>query len=824
MILLNGIFNRLIEKRRRAMKKYLLPLVLLFVVSIARAGELPPVHHAPDKEFHMSNIVLRFKFNLETRTVFGQASETITPFRPRLDSIHLNAVDMKINGVSLQGNPLNYRYDGKILTIFFPKPYGLNQKLTYVIDYSTKPSRGLFFILPDKGYPKRNPEIWSMSEPEDARYWFPSHDYCDDFTASETITTVPAGWTVISNGILRRVTSSKGGKEKTFDWVESKPHVVYLISIIAGKFNEFKDHLGKLAIDYYSDPSYGSEIKSNFKCMPDVVKFYSTITGQPFPWDKLALTTITNFTWGGEENVSAITLTDGTLHDANAEPQVSSVGLVAHETAHQWFGDLLTTRSWSNAWLNEGFATYFEALYREHAFGKREFQYEMYQNHEQVIAADHVERRPTVYNRYNDAVDLFGTYIYPRGASMLHMLRFFLGDTLFDKAIRTYVSEHKFHNVSTHDLAESITEATGYNLNWFFKEWLYKGGHPVFDVNYSYQPASRTVVLHVRQTQKVDSLTPVYRTPVDIRIVTPSSAETRRVWIDSLSNTYAFSVDDKPLMVNFDQGHWLLDEVNFPKSVDELSYQLKNDSDVVGRIWAADELERDHADSAESQLTQGLKDDPFWGVRQECAMLLGRYDNKEAEDALISATDDKDPRVQQRAITSLGEFKADGRIEDLLTKIFYDRSNYFVRAAAVTAFASVDSVKALHVIYTALDRDSYHEVLRTTGLRALMKVKPRMAHEIAVNYSKYGSPEDLRTAGVSTLITLGVDTAQTVSLLSKYASDPYIWIRAESLMGLGKLGNKSVIPLLEERAREESDGRLVAMARRAIRQIEMREK
>ncbi len=806
------------------MRKYLLPLFMMIAVCAARAGTLPPAHHAPNREFHMSDVVIRLHFNMQTKTLFGKVTETITPFRTRLDSIHLNAVAMHISAVTMDGSELNYRYDGKILTIFFARPYGLNDKLTYTITYSAQPTRGMFFINPDEGYPHRNPEVWSMSEPEDARYWFPCHDYPDDFTASEMIVTVPASWTVISNGVLKDVTSIDNGSEKKFDWVESRPHVVYLISVIAGVFEEFKDHLGTLPIDFYCDPKYGDLIESNFSREPDVVKFYSNVTGQPFPWEKLALTTVTNFTWGGEENVSAITLTDGTLHDRDAEPEVSSVPLIAHETAHQWFGDLLTTRNWANAWLNEGFATYFEALYREHAYGKAAFEYEMSQNHNQVIEADNAKRVPTVYNRYNRPVDVFGTYIYPRGASMLNMMRFYLGDTLFYRAIRHYVSEFKHRNVDTHDLEQAIREATGYNMSWFFKEWLYKAGHPDFDVSYSYSPSAQTVTMNVEQIQTVDSLTPVYKTPVDIQIVTPLSTTLKRVWIDSLTNTYTFHVDARPLMVNFDQGHWLLDEVLFPKSAAELTYQLSNDSDVVGRIWAAEQLETNHKDSAEAPLMTALKEASFWAVRKECAILLGNYKNDEAKTALIQAVNDRDPRVQSSAIDALGEFKNDDAIGRLLWGEFYDRTNYVVRAAAITAITKVDPRRAIHVIYTALDRNSYHDIIRTTALRNLTKIKPDMAHEIAVNYSKYGEPEDLRTAGISVMTDMDMDHHETISLLSKYLSDPYIWVRAGAINGLGKVGGKSVIPLLEERIKVEPDGRLVDMAKKAIASIENREK
>ncbi len=804
------------------MKKYLTVLLSVAALSMARSQTLPPVHHAPNREFHMTNIVLNFKFDMSTKTLFGRATETIEPLRTRLDSVHLNAVAMKIASVTMSGKPLAYRYNGKMLTVIFDKPYGLNNRLTYSIAYSTQPTRGIFFITPDKWYPHRDPEVWSNSEPEDARYWFPCHDYPDDFTSSSVIATVPENWTVISNGVLKMVTPVDGGKEKKFEWVEARPHVVYLISIIAGIFNRFEDHYGKVPIYYYSDPKYGDLIAQNFSREPDILKFYSNITGHPFPWEKLALTTVTNFTWGGEENVSAITLTDRTIHDRFAEPQISSVALIAHETAHQWFGDLLTTRNWANTWLNEGFATYFEALYREHAFGEKEFQYEMYHNHRQVVAADNAHRQPTVYDRYYDAVDVFNTYIYPRGASMLHMLRFFLGNQLFDKAIRHYVKEFKHRNVDTRDFSDAIREATGYNVDWFFNEWLYKGGHPVFDVSYKYHPSSQQVVMSVDQVQKVDSMTPVYKTPVDIYIATPMANFTKRVWIDSASNTFTFSVPDKPLMVNFDQGHWLLDQVHFKKSEAELAYQLKSDSDVVGRIWAATQLEKHYKSEAEVPLISALKKDDFWAVRRKCAQLLGDFVNDKSKEALLDATHDADARVEEAAIYSLGHFKGDRGLEDVMSRIFYDEQNYFDRAAAVTAMSDIDSMAAFHVIYTALDRDSYGEVIRTAALNGLTKIKPNMAYLIATNYSKYGEPEALRITGLRVLAKLDMKYSETIAQFTKYLSDPYIWARAGAIEGLAKIGKKSVIPLLRERIKVEPDGRLVAMARRAIRSIESR--
>jgi len=805
------------------MKKTLALILFIFSCFPLHAQQLPPMQHAPNRTFHMTHIRLKLRFDMQKKAVTGEVAETVVPLRVNMDSLRLNAVGMQIRGIRMKGQTLNYRYDGKILTIALGHQYGLRDTLTYIIQYYTQPEKGLTFITPDKAYPDRNPEVWSQSEMEDARYWYPCHDYPDDFSTSEMIVTVPDDWQVISNGALKSVNVQKADHEATFDWVESKPHVVYLNSVIAGKFKKFTDHYGKIPIYYYSDPGYGDKIKKNFSKEPDVLKFYSNYTGIPYPWEKLALTTVSDFIWGGEENVTAITLEDNTLHGPNAEPQVNSTSLIAHESAHQWFGDMVTCRSWAQSWLNEGFATYFEALYTEHNLGKPAFQYEMHQNHQSVIRADHQWRKPTVYHRYNAPVDMFSTYIYPRGASMLHMLRGFLGDSLFRKAIHHYGERYKFRNADTHDFANAIREATGYNMNWFFKEWLYKGGHPVFDVDYHYDDANHSLQLHVNQTQKVDSLTPVYKMPVHIQIVTPDKKIERQVWIHSKSNTFTFlDIKTKPLMVNFDQGHWLLDEVHFNKSVDELVYQLQNDSDVVGRLWASDQLIQKKHHNVVPALIVALKNDPFYGIRAHCAHLLSNYDqNASVEKALIEATGDKNKRVVQAAFQSLGSFKG-SNIERLMSGAYSRDHNYYVRAAILSSLAKINAKKSRKLLKKALHTPSHANIIQRTALHAITQTDPDWAYTEAVKFSAYGQPNNLRVQAVSMLISTKPGKKETLKLLEKYVNDPYIWVRRVAIMGLGRIGNPSVIPLLKKRIKQEPDGRIRQAARSAINEIQQR--
>ena len=801
---------------------YLLFFLLISIqFTIAQSlGE--PKQKVPDKEFHMVNLNLNLHFNINKKEVLGVATEKIVPLRENYNTIHLDAAGMKIEKVVFNNSDIPFKYDGKVLSIELGKNYGLNDTLIYSINYSTNPAKGIFFVLPDSAYPKRTPQLWSQSESEDAHYWYPCHDYPDDFGTSSLTATVPYNWVVVSNGLLKKESENKRDKSKTFTWVEDKPHVVYLNSIVAGEFKIVKDRWADIPIYYYVLPEYEKYAKKDFSYTPDILKYFSEVTGHHYEWQKLSLSTVTNFTEGGMENVSAITLTDNTLHKINAEPQTTSTDLVSHETAHQWFGDLLTCRSWAHAWLNEGFATFFEALYGRHAFGNDHFTFEMTKDHNQVINADKIERRPTVWYGYKSPEDIFGVYIYPRGASILNMMRGMLGDDLFFKAIKYYVKKFQFKNVDTHDFTDAVREATGEDLDWFYNEWLFKGGHPIYDVHYNYDNAKDKLVLNVEQVQKVDSLTPVYKMPVNIFIVTAKQKIYKKIWVDSLKNTFSFDLKEKPLMVNFDEGHLLLDEVNFKKSTEELSYQLKNDPDVSGRVWAADQLSLKNEKDAVPALVESAKNDKFWGVRQASLSATGKFYSQNIENELIQALKDKDTRVESEAIDQLKNYKGNQNISGMLKKIFDDEKNYSMRAAALTTLVSIDSIKAMPYINKALNIDSHQETIRSSALQALMKVDPGKGFIVAERFLKYGQPDPLRIRALIS-ITMSKDNKDAVlKIVRQGLEDPYWLIRLIAAGDLGRLGDKSDIALLDNLVKNANNNFILRTAQRSIEMIENR--
>ena len=237
-----------------------------------------------------------------------------------------------------------------------------------------------------------------------------------------------------------------------------------------------------------------------------MVKFFSEKTGLKYPYAKYAQTMAHDF-GGGMENISATTQTDNMIHDARYELDSTSDGLEAHELAHQWFGDYVTARNWSDIWLNESFATYFQAMWDEYKLGSDDFLYsDIKANQDSYFSAwKQGSRRPIVTKNYREPDAVFDTYAYPRGGAVLHMLRTNLGEENWWRAINYYLKKYANQPVETEQFRIAIEESTGQSMDWFFDEWLYKMGHPVFEVTQHYDEANKTLQLTVRQQQTKDA-------------------------------------------------------------------------------------------------------------------------------------------------------------------------------------------------------------------------------------------------------------------------------------------------------------------------------
>jgi aminopeptidase N len=518
---------------KHARANFILSIASLLLIATAAAGQaqpqpagtpapvarrattrpFPAARYIPPHNYDQRNIKLNLRFNWEQEQAIGSATITFAPTVKDLRRVDFDAAFMTISAATLaNGAPLKFEYDGtkEKLSILLDRAYQPKEELTVVISYHTnKPPAalsggGLNFIKPRPDDPTRPRQVWTQGETETNHFWFPSFDHPNDFMTTEIVATVEKPLMVISNGALISTKENPDGT-RTFDWKIDQPHATYLTSVIVGEFAAVIGDYAGVPITTYVYPKEIEEGKVTAARLPEMVKFFSEKTGLKYPYAKYAQTTVRDF-GGGMENISATTQTDNMIHDARTELDANSDGLQSHELAHQWFGDYLTCRTWSDLWLNEGFATYFQAMWTEHKFGHDDFLYsDVKGNQENYYAAwARGQRRPIVTKNYANPDAVFDSYSYQRGGAVLHMLRTFLGEDNWWRSINHYLTKYANQPVETAQFRIAIEETTGQPMDWFFDEWVYKMGHPIFRVTQDYDAANKQLTLKVRQEQRPD--------------------------------------------------------------------------------------------------------------------------------------------------------------------------------------------------------------------------------------------------------------------------------------------------------------------------------
>ena len=782
----------------------------------ALPGDEP--HWPRNRVCDIKHVKLELVLDVDNKGLSGIADITFAPINDGLSSVEFDAAEQQINAVKASdGTSLGYSYADNKLRVELGRQLKIPEEMTIQIDYQCIPRRGLYFNSPDAAYPHRPRQVWTQGEDEDSRYWFPCHDFPNERFTSEIIVTVPREWTTVSNGKL--VSVSGDGDVRTHHWSQDKPHPAYLLSLVAGEYIEIQEEWNGIPITYYAPPGREHDTRRAFGNTPKMMEFFAEKIGVPYPWHKYSQVTVADFIFGGMENTSATTMTDTLLHDERAHLDYSADSIVAHELAHQWWGDLLTCRDWAHAWLNEGFATYFDLLFKEHDLGVDEFRYAVYQDANSYLQEDSKRyRRPIVSNVYNQPVDLFDRHLYEKGGLVLHMLRFVLGDELFWKAIRHYCQKHQGADVTTTDFQRAIEEATDNNVDWFFETWVYKGGHPQFKVTQVWDEDTKAVQLTVSQTQTVDELTPLFRMPVQVAFETSEGRQNVKINVSQKEQTFYFPLADKPKMMQFDPGFWCLKTVECTRPKEMLLYQLKNDEDVIGRVQAAQDLAKLGAPDCIAALKVAVLGDSFWGVQAEAAKALGTIKSESALNALIACTEVSHPRARRAVVTALGEFKEDAAFKALMPFLLHDES-YFVEAEAARAIARTKQPEAFRMVSQVLGRPSFNDIITVQAFNGVGELKDDKGIPLAKQWAAYGKPSRVREAAIACLGHLGEGKEDVVEFIADRVDDPWLRARSAAALALQELKDERAIPALSRRIPQELDGRVVRRCREAIAAI-----
>lgn len=807
----------------------------------ARSFELPDdtVHYAPDRPADVKHVKLDIALDFTQETVSGTVSTTFSALYDELQSISFDAVELHIEQVALEnGTKLAYSSTDKKLTVTLDRPYRHGERFTVAITYHAKPRIGLHFIKPAPEDPTRPEQAWTFGQPRYHSHWFPCHDSPNDRATTEILATVPARFLTVSNGNLLSVTDN--GATKTHHWRHDIPHAAYLISLVVADFAMIEDSYNGKPVRYFLRKDRKDDAPFLFSKTPQMMRFFSEFTGVEYPYDKYDQTVVELYT-GAMEHTTATTHSFALLPDARGDLDMDMVPVVAHELAHQWFGDLITCRDWSNGWLNEGFATYFEELWEQHDKGDDEFKYSLRGMRSWYQGEDNHYRRPIVYYVYHDdGFELFDGHMYGKGAWVLHMLRHQLGETAFKRGINTYMRRFREKEVITADLERTLEEVTGRSMAQFFQQWVYSGGYPAFEVNYSWDSEHKMAKVKIKQTQKVDELTPCFVTPVDLTFTVPTSdeaakdehtSELRTVFLRVMvgedgqtEQSFYMPLEREPLLVRFDPNDWLLKSLTFERSSKMLRYQLAHDPDSLGRIEAAAELGKKDDDDSLNALTYALNNDPFWAVRAEVAEALGAMGTEKAQAVLLQTLPTLDAkqfsRVRIAIVSALGKFQAPQQAEqaqhsaDALRSLLEKGDiSYRVESAAAHALGKTRTESAVDVLTSLLERPSLYNIVQRGIFNGLAATGEDRVVDIMASYvHNTNNHPTLRNAAAAGLWSVGnnkyyysKEARQRAvnALTTTLEHDSWSPVRGTAALALASLGEKRAIAALEIAASRE---------------------
>lgn len=780
------------------------------------------------RPFTIRHIALDMDLLVEKKSIAATARLDLTRVDCTAKELVLDAIGFEIEsvetGTEAAGfSPAAYSYDGQALRVAIDEGCG---ETSVRVRYRATPRRGMYFLAPDEHVRDRPNQVWTQCQDEDARHVFPCHDKPHIKQTTECRVTAPPGWAVLSNGEL--VGRPRDGGPNTFHWKMNEPHPSYLFTIAAGEFSILEAEADGVPLTYWVPRGREEDGKRTFRRTPDMVKNFARLTGVKYPWNKYAQVVVSDFIFGGMENTTATTMYEHILLDERATLDVTADDLIAHELAHQWFGDYVTCRDWSHGWLNEGFATFMEHVDRESHLGKDEYTYGLWLDFEMYAGEAHGRyKRPIVCQDYEAPIDIFDRHLYEKGGLVLHALRAELGDDAFWKGVGTYLRRHAKSVVETRDLQRALEDVSGRSLERFFEQWVFRAGHPELSVKVQHEGDALTIT--VKQTQATaptagahsgspDAIVPVFAFDLTFEIAGEGGVRRETRHVDQASHTFVFRAEKRPSFVVVDPDFAVPAEVKLEAPGDMLRAQLASAPSARGRMLAAPALGKlDDPPTTKALAATLANESEFWGVRAEAAAALGALRSDEALDVLLSHAGTKHPKVRRAVASALGKFRVTKAAEQLKKLALSDES-YLVEAEAARAVGATRQPLAFDALIDVLDRPSWADVVRAGAIDGLANLRDDRALPHVMARTRYGISTRGRRAAILALPKIGGDRKIREALEDLLdGTDPYL--RVDVVRALVDLGDAKSRGALQRQLERELDGRVRRRIREALRDI-----
>lgn len=751
----------------------------------------------PQVQFQRMKLALRFE-DMTSGRFTGTETLTIAPIGVPVQALRLDAAGMKVSSVTVDGNNAEFTNDGETLSIRFAQPLappasgGQIPSSTVVISYACdRPVDGLTFSAPTPEIvgtvPARGAEVHTQGQTETNHYWFPIHDFPNVRLATEMIVDVPAGFQVSSNGAL--VKHETRGDREIWHWNQEKPHVPYLVSLVIGDFDhaELPSPLSGVSMTVWAPKGRGEDAKATYARTDRMVAMFERVFGQKYPWARYDQLVVRNFGAGGMENTSATTMQPSAVLDATARSEQDLDGLISHELCHQWTGDLITCRSWAHIWLNEGWATYGSTLWMEERDGADGYWDAVLGN--AGVARGDVATAPEAMCSpvYMNAGETFGRSAnpYPKGASILHMLRRMLGDKVFFAGVQSYFASHALGNAETYDFRRAMEQASGLGLEWFFDQWCFRPGSPQVKAKCVYDAASRVLTVTAEQTQQIDARTPAMHISIPVWVKTEKGDVLVPMEMTSRTATVSRTLDAPPVAVWVDPYLEALKTIEVTQPEMWTLGTLRSGPTHAAKRQALAALAKMESPDARTALLETARNDSLrYSLRIDAVNGLASYGSKESQEVILALARSPiaDVRVRAAVIGALEKVPAADAVplcRNLLAPPNggAGEASYAVRVQAIEVLTAHAAKDAIDTVRAQVAVPSHNEAISTSAIRYLAKFGDASDVARIESRTALGLPDRVRPSAVNALQELAPrltaeERTQVETFLTGLLDDP----------------------------------------------------
>ncbi len=755
-----------------------------FSLLAAFSCAIAEIHHFP-KTYDLVDVNWRISIDEPTRTITGDVINTIRPLEGNTTSVTFDAGRLDISRVTVDGKSAEFTTGNELLVVNLPSPAAKGQTLKIETFYSAQPQAGVYFIPAKRAFPAHTSVVYTQGEMIDTRYWIPTYDWPDNKATFESYIEVPKGYYALSNGKLIGV--QHNGDKDVYHWKLDQPSSTYLLSFVAGKYFEGQDAGADIPTYYYVPEGLGEMGEAAFGGTSKIVDFYGKILDFKYPYAKFSQAAVPDYMFGGMENVTCVTQTITALYPHRTEPVTDSTGLVAHELAHQWFGDTLTCVDWKNAWLNEGFASFMPVFWTREKSGEEAFDLERLDVFNGGYFSQAGGQRAVVWDQVEEPIDLFDGVLYPGGASRLFMLMYKLGEKPFWKGMHDYLEQYQYQNVDTDKFIEAMSKSSGVDLKPFEEQWLLNKQVP--SLTLSMEGAN----LLIKQPARG------FDFPLDYWIWNDNVWVKKSIEINSIETRIDMgALAGKPVLLDPEVHCMVPPTYKMDYSADTWMALYRNAPNAAEKQRI---VQAGFGSLSSSQKVALAKEEKSFRLLNEILDTLGG----DQIDFIFSETLSAEPRVVDQAIqvlqrvieaSKVGEMANQASIQTRLTDIWKKSANDRLRSDALQALVALTKDEKL--VNEAWNTDSYNDGFRTFAIRWWKQNKPDAARETCLDVMENPPSEAVRVAAIRALGGLkdkGSDD-RVFNWLIKVANESSFGAKTAAINALADYGNPAAIKTL----------------------------